>query len=414
MDSVDFISLANSQELNRSRLASLQKSGEEEWRKRVPRLKSDTPELIISRVCPDDERSDKSDQGEVQLRPKVSTSRPISLNDRLSKLQSAQTEWQKKVGEKDTDKFTVAGKMERENKVKSVLNGDQTPSRRERSVTPKRGEGSKAVAEPVARKTPKTPRMAVFKAKASAGENDGGDRSPARTRPVSCIDPSTVGASNSQQLLLPRSNSIKRVSLPETSAPTDAVKQTVVTIPEQDTEHLEQFFQTFSEEKQPDVAMSPEDLDSVKGGPLLSSTRSSVARPRKNKRSRNPIKSLAARTDLTVSYTETVVSDRELDAEPKKSKEKSAHSHLAKEALAGLASTEDFTNVQLRRGTALPHQSMLPYRDTMLIQVANRKKFPSVASIVTNNESVRTNCFTCNIFCLGERKEVLSEPDCPA
>ena len=35
----------------------------------------------------------------------------------------------------------------------------------------------------------------------------------------------------------------------------------------------------------------------------------------------------------------------------------------------GLASTEDFTSVQLRRGQAVPHQNLLPYRDKMLLQV---------------------------------------------
>jgi hypothetical protein len=35
----------------------------------------------------------------------------------------------------------------------------------------------------------------------------------------------------------------------------------------------------------------------------------------------------------------------------------------------GLASTEDFTSVQLRRGQAVPHQNLLPYREKMLLQV---------------------------------------------
>ena len=45
--------------------------------------------------------------------------------------------------------------------------------------------------------------------------------------------------------------------------------------------------------------------------------------------------------------------------------------HLSSYCL-GLASTEDFTSVQLRRGKAVPHQNLLPYRDKMLLQVGLR------------------------------------------
>merc|ERR1719192_1290048 len=51
----------------------------------------------------------------------------------------------------------------------------------------------------------------------------------------------------------------------------------------------------------------------------------------------------------------------------------SVHSHLAAEALAGLASTEDFTSVKLQKGVKVPNQNMLPYREKMLIQVKGRR-----------------------------------------
>jgi len=54
--------------------------------------------------------------------------------------------------------------------------------------------------------------------------------------------------------------------------------------------------------------------------------------------------------------------------------DKSAHSHLAAEALAGLASTEDFTSVQLRKDNKVsPNQNMQPHRQKMLIQVKGRR-----------------------------------------
>ena len=60
------------------------------------------------------------------------TTRPVSLGDRLSKLQGAQTQWQKKVGDKDTEKFTVAGKMERDKLLKPA--NAATPECRKSSV----------------------------------------------------------------------------------------------------------------------------------------------------------------------------------------------------------------------------------------------------------------------------------------
>lgn len=39
--------------------------------------------------------------------------RPVSLVERLSQLESAQSSWQARVGEKDAEKFTVASKMQK-------------------------------------------------------------------------------------------------------------------------------------------------------------------------------------------------------------------------------------------------------------------------------------------------------------
>lgn len=53
---------------------------------------------------------------------------------------------------------------------------------------------------------------------------------------------------------------------------------------------------------------------------------------------------------------------------------------LAQEALAGLASDENFTKVTLKKtasfGAATPGEKLLPYKDVMLLQVKgeNRRK----------------------------------------
>jgi len=353
------------------RLAALQKHGEEEWRKRV-KNKSDSPELIIGKVSRSGVISSSSgDEEVVTLRTPKNNVRPVSLVDRLSKLNSAQNEWQKKVGDKDTEKFTVAGKMEREKLIKNVVNNDAKKETKLPTVS------EKTVSTPVNKVHEKyqeregikrTPKMVKFR-----GTTGGSDTPTKPSRPVSCI----VESSPSVNLLSPfaRSGSIRRVSTPETSAPKfEPISSKTVSVPKQDSEMLDTFFsnEKMTTTNSSDIHLNISDFDSLNTEPLLI-TKKSVIKPKRTKGSKNPLKSLAARNDLPESYTEVLfgVADREFK---RINVEKaSKHSHLAVEALAGLASTEDFTSVQLRKGVALPHQNMLPYREKMLIQVKGRR-----------------------------------------
>ena len=89
------------------RLASLQKSGEENWKKKVPKIniENQSPVLDIfnSNMVNDDDNNEV-----VQLRKKTSlnssdgSNRPVSIVDRLSKLEAAQKNWTNRVGDKDT------------------------------------------------------------------------------------------------------------------------------------------------------------------------------------------------------------------------------------------------------------------------------------------------------------------------
>ncbi len=51
----------------------------------------------------------------------------MSIVDRLSQLQTAQKGWQRRVGEKDNDRFTVAGKMGREKASTAKEGPPRTP-----------------------------------------------------------------------------------------------------------------------------------------------------------------------------------------------------------------------------------------------------------------------------------------------
>jgi len=350
------------------RLAALQKHGEEEWRKRI-KNKSESPDLIIGKVSKSGVISSSSgDEEVVTLRTPKSSIRPVSLVDRLSKLSSAQNEWQKKVGEKDTEKFTVAGKMEREKIIKNIVNSDpkreqKLPTLTEKlPTTPVSKMQERQPDSPVLKRTPK---MVKFK-----GTSLSSDTSSKPSRPVSCI----VESSQPVNTLSPfsRTGSIRRISTPDMNAPKlEPISSKTVSIPQHDSNMLDSFFaKDLSSSSKTSLNIS--DFDMMSTEPLLAAKKTTI-KPKRTKGSKNPLKTLAARKDLPESYTEVLfgVADREFK---RINVEKaSKHSHLAVEALAGLASTEDFTSVQLRKGVALPHQNMLPYREKMLIQVKGRR-----------------------------------------
>ncbi len=76
----------------------------------------------------------------------------MSIVDRLSQLQTAQKGWQRRVGEKDNDRFTVAGKMGRDNKEPP-----RTPAKTSEEEDAA-GEAEDAAEAAARRRTPRTPR----------------------------------------------------------------------------------------------------------------------------------------------------------------------------------------------------------------------------------------------------------------
>ena len=316
------------------RLAALKHNGEEGWKKRVKK-DVDTPEIITKRIPSVGSENEEP----VQLRAPKPAVRPVSLVDRLSKLSEAQNEWQRKVGEKDTEKFTVAGKMERDKIVRSSV--VKTPT----SSTPVK---TPTVVEKFVENTSQkqTPKMMKFQGSEFGKTN----------RSLSV---------NESPLM--RSSSLRKPREEPRIIATGESK--TVTIPQQDSVTLDKFFT-------PTVAPTTStnnslDFDDIKVSEPLLINRKKVNKPKRNKISKNPVKNLAARTDLMEEYQEDLFIVTEKEPEPVETS--SVHSHLAAEALAGLASTEDFTSVKLKKDRVIPNQSMLPYREKMLIHVKGRR-----------------------------------------
>jgi len=130
---------------------------------------------------------------------------------------------------------------------------------------------------------------------------------------------------------------------------------------------------------------------------ILSTARK--ARPTRTKApaSKNPLKSLAKRTDLQEGYTEvnTGVADKELKRVKKEDIAKDAS--LASEALAALSAKEDFAAVSLRKTDLRAHPmragGLQPYNDVMLIQVKGRR-FAQVRIVAPFASSLNSgDCF---------------------
>lgn len=305
------------------RLAALQKAGDRGWRKRVPGKDIE----VIS--------SDSGDETVIKYRDKkgrqLQTERPKSLFDRLSDLNTSSELWRSRVGEKDVEKFTVAGKMGVKQPESPLAKGKQTPKRSPkqrvyRSKTDQNFEEKAAAARSIVGK--------------SSSFTPADTSTPIRSHGEECGEPSRVS------VLMP------------------------------DDDNFERFFT-----KKSDIAASfNEDVDFDAILPTqtekLSQLRS-VKPARRKAGSKNPLRALAARGDLHNSYTEQGAGAAESERK-RLNKEKIAKSSgLAESALAGLASTENFSNVSLRDTDKHPKAAIvggyLPYLDVMLLQIKGRR-----------------------------------------
>uniref|UniRef100_A0A8C6U7R0 Supervillin a n=1 Tax=Neogobius melanostomus TaxID=47308 RepID=A0A8C6U7R0_9GOBI len=92
--------------------------------------------------------------------------------------------------------------------------------------------------------------------------------------------------------------------------------------------------------------------------------------------SRNPLKTLASRQDIRHEYTETRLNVGLLESRRIKEEKVTKSSGLSDVALAGLASTESFSNVNLRSVNISEHvsnNSAVPYKKLMLLHVKGRR-----------------------------------------
>ncbi|XP_068200071.1 supervillin a isoform X3 [Antennarius striatus] len=125
-----------------------------------------------------------------------------------------------------------------------------------------------------------------------------------------------------------------------------------------------------------------DDFDAIFGSQVPKLTSEMVqhkraVRPVRNvQASRNPMKSLAAREDIRHEYTEQRLNVGLLESRRMKAEKMNKNSGFSDVALAGLASKENFSNINLRSvniSEQMSNNSAVPYKKLMLLQVKGRR-----------------------------------------
>ncbi|CAL8070140.1 unnamed protein product [Orchesella dallaii] len=312
------------------KIAALQISGESSWKKRVSKP---NPEIEIT-------------EGE---------KRNGILANRLSMLETSQESWRKRVGEKDAKDFTVQGKLERAGKTSS--SESEVPKKKQSFKNPFKMRGSKT------------------------DESISGKNSCVMIAYTKREDEYTASHSVFQRSKSMRYAKVSTPPAPQAETPSTSSSQ-IVTVPvtKNDNETFTRFFETSkaspAQSTQISVIVEDESFNSVilpEDSRQLLGIRRSVKLARNNRGVRNPIKALAGRiglqqyVDVNPEIRERENIRRRIQMENSTS---ATHSHLSIEALAGLASKEDFTSVKLRRAQ---QEISAQYPYPMLIRVKGKR-----------------------------------------
>ncbi|XP_076639172.1 supervillin [Colletes latitarsis] len=314
------------------RLAALQRSGSTNWKRRIASESSNTSDGLCT---------SSTNKEELSIKHGV-------LADCLGKLGSATEGWKKRIAASDATKFTVAGKM----KVEQPKNLESGPSSPLIEVT-----GN------IADRRKKTPRPERFRAKK-------GYMKDVVSMPTSPSIDSYTKSRGSFSEPTSDDSGAEEYKTGKNVSPT-------VSIPKIDNETFTSFFTGISLEKceAESVDLNESDFDVITSQSELLVQKRNIRIQRRRAVSRNPLKVLAARTDLKSEYTEVRTGVAEKVMKQLNVEKLAKNSSLAMEALAGLASTEDFSNITLRNvaETNVSINKLQPYKDLMLILIKGRR-----------------------------------------